>query len=85
MCTHGISDEKGRWSDLALQNIAYLSCHMVACIGAIAMKFMPHKKRLTGKLPSNGQKESLTRMMMIEIKREGNPETNDANTNLTDT
>ena len=30
---HGISDEKGRWSDLALQNVAYLSCHMVACIG----------------------------------------------------
>ena len=30
---HGISDEKGRWSDLALQNFAYLSCHMVACIG----------------------------------------------------
>jgi len=30
---HGISDGKGRWNDLALQNVAYLSCHMVACIG----------------------------------------------------
>jgi hypothetical protein len=31
---HGISmNGEGRWSDLALQNVTYLSCHVVACLG----------------------------------------------------
>jgi hypothetical protein len=31
---HGtIIDEKGRWSDLALQNVAHLACEIVACLG----------------------------------------------------
>jgi len=31
---HGICiDQKGRWSDLALQNVAHLSCEIIACLG----------------------------------------------------
>lgn len=31
---HGVSTgNSGRWSDLSLQNVAHLSCHVVACLG----------------------------------------------------
>jgi hypothetical protein len=30
---HGIVNKKGRWNDIALQNVSLISCKVVECLG----------------------------------------------------
>ncbi|RGB36874.1 hypothetical protein C1646_757564 [Rhizophagus diaphanus] len=72
---HGISmNEKGRWSDLAIQNVAHLSCQVVACIGGNYEDVYAFREKVNGEIARQSMKRAAAEDSEESIMNKARPE-----------